>query len=104
MLKRIAKGLVQIVIAMVVLVVAINGYAAWTASPVKQYCSELKPGMSFEVAVSLAKKYDLFTPFVNQDTADQLIVLNQKAPVFRYACKATFVDGKFSSATSYGAD
>ena len=49
MLKRIAKGLVQIVIAMVVLVVAINGYAAWTASPVKQYCSELKPGMSFEV-------------------------------------------------------
>ena len=103
-IKKVLIGIAKLILAIVILLSLTMGFVMWKKYPVETYCNDLEIGTTFETAVKLARDAELKAPFIQNEEKDRLLIFNQNSPFFRFACEATFKDGKLTSAKSFGAD
>ena len=88
----------------VILFICVGVFDHFKEKPILEYCEKIKVGSSSQKAIETAKAMNLITPFNVTEEAEKMIILNQRAPYFRYACELTFKEMKVVSKITFPAD
>ncbi len=88
----------------IALFVCVGIFDHFKEKPILEYCEKIVIGTSSKKAIETAKSMNLITPLNVTEEAEKMIILNQRAPYFRYACELTFNEMKIVSKRTFTAD
>lgn len=101
-LIQLVKEFGKAIIAIVLVVGAMIGYAWFAERPTQQFCSDIVPSSTPESVISLARLRNLPVHDYPNEDPHLIVVVNHDSPFFRFACRVTFSNGVAEALT--GAD
>ncbi len=91
-------------ICIVLLFISVGIFDYFKEKTILDYCDQIKLGTTSEEVLKVAKKMKLFVTSSTKIDDDSILVFNQRAPYFRYACDLDFKEMKVVSKSTFMAD
>ncbi len=91
-------------IFIILLFISVGIFDYFKEKPILGYCDQIKLGTTSEEALKVARNMKLFVTLNTKIDDESILIFNQKAPYFRYACDLKFKEMKVVSKSTFMAD